>query len=334
MINFFNGLNVVGDSTFADSITMLDVVNAGTDTNKFLVLSSSGVVNFRTGAELASDIGAGTGTVTGSGTATRVAFWNSSTALSSSADLYWDDENSRLGVGTDSPSALLDVSGDFQATSVLLKLNGTSTSKKYLQINGNGGSGSVSGQSGVGFRPINAGNNVHASIEGLENGNGSYQTNMTFNTNGSNSDSAPTERMRIQAAGNVGIGTTSPSDKLQVNGTVRASGYKSSDGSSGQTSTFTVRNGNNSASLTFVIKNGIVTSVTSSDRRLKNNIQLVDTSPSGINIYTFEYIDNRYGEGRFQGVMSDEVPWRAVSIDKGGYDMVDYSMIDVDFIKL
>jgi len=110
--------------------------------------------------------------------------------------------------------------------------------------------------------------------------------------------------------------------------------YKSSDGSTGQTSTFTVRNGNNSASLTFVIKDGIVTSVTSSDRRLKKNIKLIGKSPSGINIYEFYYKNKyaqNYGTGKFQGVMSDEVPWRAVTIDKGGYDMVDYSMIDVEF---
>jgi hypothetical protein len=339
MINFISGLNVVGDSTFADSITMLSVVNAGTDTNKFLVLSSSGVVNFRTGAELASDIGAGTGTVTGSGTATRVAFWDgesgASTALTSNANLFWDNTNDRLGIGTASPTQNLEVNGGFQAKSVLLKLNGTSTSKKYLQIDGGGGSGSVSGQAAVGFRPIGAGTNVHASIEGLENGNGSYTTNMTFNTNGSNSDSAPTERMRITSAGNVGIGTTSPSEKLQVNGTVRATSYKSSDGSAGVTSTFTVRNGNNSASLTFVIKNGIVTSV-SSDRRLKENITLIGTSDSGINIYTYEY---KYkfslaGVGLFQGVMSDEVPAEAVSVDEHGYDMVDYSLIDVEFKRL
>lgn len=338
MINFINGLNVVGDSTFADSITMLSVVNAGTDTNKFLVLSSSGVVNFRTGAELASDIGAGTGTVTGSGTATRVAFCGgesgASTALTSNANLFWDNTNDRLGIGTESPTQDLEVNGGFQAKSVLLKLSGTSTSKKYLQIDGGGGSGSVSGQAAVGFRPIGAGTNVHASIEGLENGNGSYTTNMTFNTNGSNSDSAPTERMRITSGGDVGIGTTSPSEKLQVNGTIQATGYNSSDGSAGQTSTFTVRNGNNSASLTFVIKNGIVTSVTSSDRRLKKNIKLIGKSASGINIYEFQYkakYAKNYGTGKFQGVMSDEVPWRAISVDKGGYDMVDYSMIDVEF---
>jgi len=45
-----------------DGTLKLDsVVNAGVDTDKFLVLDSSGNVDFRTGAELLSDIGAGTG---------------------------------------------------------------------------------------------------------------------------------------------------------------------------------------------------------------------------------------------------------------------------------
>ena len=117
-------------------------------------------------------------------------------------------------------------------------------------------------------------------------------------------------------------------------GIIRAK-YNSSDNTAGLTSTFTVRNGNNSASLTFVIKDGIVTSV-SSDRRLKENITLVGTSDSGINIYTYEY---KYkfslaGVGLFQGVMSDEVPAEAVSVDEHGYDMVDYSLIDVEFKRV
>lgn len=45
-----------------DGTLQLDsVVNAGVDTDKFLVLDSSGNVDFRTGAEVRSDIGAGTG---------------------------------------------------------------------------------------------------------------------------------------------------------------------------------------------------------------------------------------------------------------------------------
>ena len=118
-------------------------------------------------------------------------------------------------------------------------------------------------------------------------------------------------------------------------GTIRAK-YKSSDNTAGLTSTIAVRNGNNSASLTFTIKDGLITSIVSSDRRLKENITLIGTSESGINIYTFEYKYkfSQAGLGLFQGVMSDEVPAEAVSVDEHGYDMVDYSLIDVEFKKL
>ena len=51
----------------------------------------------------------GGGTVTGSGAATRVAFWSGTSALSSDANLYWDNSNDRLGIGTTSPSAKLHV---------------------------------------------------------------------------------------------------------------------------------------------------------------------------------------------------------------------------------
>lgn len=75
---------------------------------------------------------------------------------------------------------------------------------------------------------------------------------------------------------------------------------------------------------------GSLTSL-ASDRRLKKNIELIGSSPSGISIYTFEYTDDTLGEGRFQGAMSDEVPSDAVVKHEDGYDMVDYSKIDVEF---
>ena len=70
-----------------------------------------------------------------------------------------------------------------------------------------------------------------------------------------------------------------------------------------------------------------------SDRKLKKNINLVGKSPSGLNIYNFEYINSKYGDGIYQGVMSDEIPSRAI-IDNNGYDIVDYSMIDVEFKRI
>jgi hypothetical protein len=70
-----------------------------------------------------------------------------------------------------------------------------------------------------------------------------------------------------------------------------------------------------------------------SDRRLKKNIKKIRKSASGLNIYSFEYIDESYGKGTYQGVMSDEIPAEAV-INVNGYDRVDYSKIDVEFKQI
>ena len=70
-----------------------------------------------------------------------------------------------------------------------------------------------------------------------------------------------------------------------------------------------------------------------SDRRLKKNINKIGESPSGLNIYSFEYKDSKHGDGVFQGVMSDEVPSSAV-YSNNGYDSVNYSMLDVEFKQI
>ena len=62
--------------------------------------------------------------------------------------------------------------------------------------------------------------------------------------------------MTLKGTGNVGIGTTSPSEKLEVSGTVKATGYKSSDGSAGVSGSFTTTDGK-----TITIKDGLVTSI-------------------------------------------------------------------------
>ena len=71
-----------------------------------------------------------------------------------------------------------------------------------------------------------------------------------------------------------------------------------------------------------------------SDRSLKKNINLISKSPSGLNVYSFNYKDIKHGEGLFQGVMSDEIPQEAVTKHNDGYDRVDYSMLDVEFKQI
>ena len=71
-----------------------------------------------------------------------------------------------------------------------------------------------------------------------------------------------------------------------------------------------------------------------SDRRLKSSINKIGKSPSGLNIYSFEYKDTKFGDGLWQGVMSDEVPSEAVSVGADGYDRVNYSLLDVEFKQI
>ena len=70
-----------------------------------------------------------------------------------------------------------------------------------------------------------------------------------------------------------------------------------------------------------------------SDIALKENITKVGNSPSGINIYEFDYKDKSYGDGRYRGVIAQEVPEASIK-HEDGYLRVNYSDIDVNFEKV
>ncbi|HPD23730.1 MAG TPA: hypothetical protein PK285_04925, partial [Bacteroidales bacterium] len=79
------------------------------------------------------------GAVGGSGAATRVAFWDGTNTLSSNANLYWDNTNSRLGVGTTTPSQSLHVQGNARVTGAYYDSNNLSgTTGQVLSSTGTG----------------------------------------------------------------------------------------------------------------------------------------------------------------------------------------------------
>ena len=76
---------------------------------------------------------------------------------------------------------------------------------------------------------------------------------------------------------------------------------------------------------------------TFSDRNLKENIEQVGISPSGILIYEFDYKDKSNGKYRYSGVMAQdliETHPSAVIQEKDGTLKVDYSQIDVNFRRI
>lgn len=150
-----------------------------------------------------STVGVGYG---GTGTSTQftagsVVFAGASGVYSqNNSALFWDNTNSRLGIGTATPVAALDVRGTGQ-TLALLK-GGTSANQGaayYIQKAGDTSTLAAFGDAGA-----ISGGAVDTSAMLYTNG-----VPLLFAVNG-------TEKMRIDTSGNLGVGTSSPGYKLDV----------------------------------------------------------------------------------------------------------------------
>jgi len=166
---------------------------AGTG-NRFVMADASG--NLSASSAPSANI------VSGNGEATRVAFWSDANTLSSNANLYWDNTNSRLGIGTTTPESKLDIRGTADLT-----LRNTNT------LNNSGDDLSM-----VNLGDAYNGSQVRILAErGAAGSGGDNPTDISF-WNTPDGSTILTERMRINYNGNVGIGTTSPGYKLHING--------------------------------------------------------------------------------------------------------------------
>lgn len=149
-----------------------------------------------------------TGSLSGSGTATQLAFWNSATDLSSSANLFWDNTNSRLGIGTILPAAKLDiyVAGGNSGTNSALLLEAGNTNSYY----GNN-------QILFGFNS-SAISYAHA-IKSRHNAGGQMGNAIDFYVWNQGIDAVGTvgtkQVMTLDGNGNIGLGTTVPAFQIE-----------------------------------------------------------------------------------------------------------------------
>jgi hypothetical protein len=142
------------------------------------------------------------------------------------------DSSGRLLIGTSSAPT---VGVPASATFVVQGYPGVPTGDSLISLQRGQAPASISSGAQLGAITFGANDGspyaqIHAATDGAG-GTNDYPGRLVFSTT-TDGATAPTERMRITSAGNVGIGTTSPGNPLDVSGLIRAND-SSSDGNAG-----------------------------------------------------------------------------------------------------
>ena len=143
------------------------------------------------------------------------------------------DNGTNVGIGTTSPQSPLQVgnytfSGGYTRGRVATFAGGWISTLPTLALISTDSTLTQNKGGGIAFGGGSENSSTpytYAQIKGLKEVAGAgYSGYMSFYTTPAGSD-ANTERMRITSTGNVGIGTTSPSEKLNVSGNILATGF-------------------------------------------------------------------------------------------------------------
>jgi hypothetical protein len=248
--------NIAGKSFNGTS----DITIASTDlsnTSAIALLTASQTLTNKTltNPTINAFSGTGNGSITGTLTTTALAVSGSSaldgvtitdniiSTNSSNANLELRANGTgNVGIGTSTPQGRLSVLADDSIatpTMVFQAVNGDDLA--HASISTTDDSGGVD---------VMIGSNIYLGVNGTTQrfDTGRSGSSVSFGYTGTtkfyagSSNNVPTEVVRISNAGNVGIGTTSPSTALEVSGTIRGSGINvnnaytlpTSDGSAGQ----------------------------------------------------------------------------------------------------
>ncbi len=218
------GANSVNGSTITDgSIT-------GSDLASNISISTTGTISAASGTFVVDGAGSMTAaTVNSSGTITATG-----NLMVDGNTLFVDSVNNRVGIGTATPGAKLDV---YNAS--------TGTHTDIIRMSG------VFGGSQDNFRSITWYDEYGQTVAGIGSVWDGASNNIHFHSQyygGEKTESDVT--MSVMGTGKVGIGTTTPSTKLVVNGTVTATGFSGNgSGLTGISASSVGGNSVNSASI-------------------------------------------------------------------------------------
>jgi hypothetical protein len=178
--------------------------------------------------------------------------FNSNTTGDSTSPLMAITLAGNVGIGTDNPTNKLSVAGVIQSTTG--EFLGNSTSEIKL--------GSTWGTASLQFKAGDTVGAVYSTVTGFTTNTGGYSTaaegDSYIGTNNNYSfyiKTNNTEKVRITNSGNVGIGITNPSAKLEIDGKIKAISDSSSP-SNTQSPIFYFGSGNSSDSVAMEIRQG------------------------------------------------------------------------------
>jgi hypothetical protein len=263
------GINITGNAATATTLQTARTLTIGATGKTFNGSANVAWTLAEIGAQAAL-----TNPITGTATSGQVAFFNGTTTQTGDTNLFWDNTNKRLGIGTTSPSSKLHIAGDIKIDQPyafvfvngqkirddgggglrissgysIHNIVGTGATGVYTINGGNVGIGTISptnkltilgaddtvpalGTSGGKLGIFNgvSGTPIYGLLQGvLGNGNSYLQVQRIDGT-------ATAYDLFLQPnGGNVGIGITSPVAKLDVNGNVKATGFKTPTGTPNQ----------------------------------------------------------------------------------------------------
>jgi hypothetical protein len=212
-------VHINGVGAAAGQVLIYDATQQRWENNTLTAGTNIGIVNGDGTITISIDgvIGpanGGTGTSTAFTAGSVVFAGTSGVYAQDNANLFWDNTNDRLGIGTATPSNRLTVRNDTAPTFFDTTLDNTA----FLICNRGAGSGNFGAS--LGFSRLDSTGRVNAAIAIKQTTADSDQCGLSFFTHSSASTGAALlEAVSITHAGNVGVNETAPDYKLDVNGT-------------------------------------------------------------------------------------------------------------------